>query len=81
MGFKIFKEIMGEELFKRKMEEADEVNTRQIFKILPKYFNWLEADWPFELYGLKRIWFVWHQEIGLFELSYKEISKVLFHVQ
>ncbi|KAM7441264.1 arachidonate 5-lipoxygenase [Porites harrisoni] len=24
MGFKIFKEIMGEELFKRKMEEADE---------------------------------------------------------
>ena len=79
MGFKIFKEIMGEELFKRKMEEADEVNTRQIIKISPNYFNWLKADWPFELYGLKRIWFVWHQEIGLFELSYKEISKALFH--
>ena len=30
---------MGEELFKRKMEEADEVYTRQIVKILPKYFN------------------------------------------
>lgn len=26
MGFKIFKEIMGEELFEKKMEEADEVN-------------------------------------------------------
>ena len=58
MGFKIFKEIMGEEPFKRKMEEADEVNTRQIIKISPKYFNWLKADWPFELYRLKRIWFV-----------------------
>ena len=39
MGFKIFKEIMGEELFKRKMEEADEVYTRKIIKISPKYFN------------------------------------------
>lgn len=79
MGFKIFKEIMGEELFERKMEEADEVCTRQIIKISPKYFNWLTGDWPFELYGLKRIWIDWHQEIGLFELSYKEISEVLFH--
>ena len=26
MGFKIFKEMMGEELFEQKMEEADEVN-------------------------------------------------------
>ena len=42
MGFKIFKEIMGEELFKRKMEEADEVYTRQIIKISPKYFL---TDW------------------------------------
>ena len=25
MGFKIFKEMMGEELFDKKMEEADEV--------------------------------------------------------
>ena len=26
MGFKIFKEMMGEEFFEQKMEEADEVN-------------------------------------------------------
>jgi len=26
MGFKIFTEMMGEELFEKKMEEADEVN-------------------------------------------------------
>ena len=25
MGFKIFKEMMGEELFEQKMEQADEV--------------------------------------------------------
>ena len=31
MGFKIFKEIMGEELFEQKMEEADEVNVEHRF--------------------------------------------------
>ena len=29
MGFKIFKEMMGEELFEQKMEEADEVNVNR----------------------------------------------------
>lgn len=31
MGFKIFKEMMGEELFEQKMEEADEVNVEHRF--------------------------------------------------
>lgn len=30
MGFKIFKEIMGEELFEKKMEEADGVSGAQV---------------------------------------------------
>jgi len=30
MGFKIFKEMMGEELFEKKMEEADEVSGAQV---------------------------------------------------
>ena len=29
MGFRIFKEMMGEELFEKKMKEADEVGTTQ----------------------------------------------------
>ena len=29
MGFKIFKEMMGEELFEQKMAEADEVNVER----------------------------------------------------
>ena len=33
MGFKIFKEMMGEELFEKKMEEADEVNMGHRFHL------------------------------------------------
>lgn len=33
MGFKIFKEIMGEELFEQKVAEADEVNVEHRFHL------------------------------------------------
>lgn len=33
MGFKIFKEMMGEALFEQKMEEADEVNVGRRFHL------------------------------------------------